>query len=447
MFSIITCEYQEERRDFLNLIKIQNQKENFMTFKLEIDANKEKVVNINQNKFYKMISNQLIYKYFSAIQSYKKRQLESLENHRELEVGHTSKLIHLGNVSLEEDLINMKIDDNELFCLTKRIRENRLEAGSQITKYIKRQLLKKIYFNNLHVLINLDAIYSQELSCINQYLKENNFKYEIIQPNLDANELNEDGNELRLYDIQLYCHETRFIIDLNSLNKTDKLMLYLLLLKRDNHLIKFNLASFYQVLLIDEIDILCNNNERVIDEALTLIRNNLVNHMNIQVISTVSYPKLIKGNNGFIMELSKKLNADQLILSEYNNSLSSSINAELFYINERRRDIDFGSRKQLERENKCLVDEVDKFKKKIQELKANIEEKEKEISALSSENEKLLEMKTRTLTPSMVHSNSVEVIRVIENSSSLSTEIKDYLEQIQNKGININIKLLNAKKN
>ena len=327
MFNLITGMNKETRNNFLKLIQNQNQKENIIILQLECDT---KVQYLKTEECPLMKSKQ-VNSYIDAIQKFWNQELPKMESNKiiEKEIGHTSKFKQIEKAKLEIECNNknnksfiIDLDEKEIFCLIKRIKQHTIINHEA---YIKRQLLKKFYFHNLHVLINLDIIYEKEIDQINEFLNENQFKYSILK--LNNGIFNEDVKvAVKLYEIQLYNHETKHHIKLNDLNKVDYLKLSLLLIKRDRDIIKFNAENYSQILLIDEIDVLCEYDEVNIDEAITLIRNSLVNYMNIQVVATINCPEYLKVNKELILEIYQEKDAvDKVALRKYDNYLNLAI--------------------------------------------------------------------------------------------------------------------------
>ncbi len=430
MFNVISGLTKETRKNFLKLIQNQKQKENFIILQLECDTN----VRFEVEKF-SLMNNKQINNYITAIQKFWNEQLPERENYEliELEIGHTSKFKHIEKAKFEIECNNknnqsfiIDLDEKEIYCLIKRLKLNR---NVNQTTYIKRQLLKKFYFNNLHALINLDIIYEVEIDEINKFLKENNFNYSIIRPNTSF-----DGvDEYRLYDIQLYNHETKCLSRLDNLNKADYLKLNLLLIKRDRDIIKFNAENYSQILLIDEIDDFCEYDAVNIDEAVTMIRNSLVNYMNIQVIATISCPELLKINNELVLEIyHEKDYVDKVALRKYENYLDSNIRNESDCLNEKKKRFD----NNLKKEIKNLNEEKLILKKENEALKINNARKEEEISILRSENESLKDIIKKTINSSKTENTQIQrvlVPRLNENSSDISIKIDEFLNKFQNK--------------
>jgi hypothetical protein len=323
MFNLVTGKNRETKKEFLKLIQNQNQKENIIILKLECDT---KLNSLNTGEV-SVSNSKHIHNYIDAINTFYDKELPETESYKiiEQEIGHTSKFnqIQEGNKDYECTNKNNKsfvsdLNEKEIYCLINRIKMNNI-VNREI--YIKRQLLKKVFFNNLHVLINLDIIYDTEIVQINEFLKENRFKYSIIKPIISLNE--DQNDEIKLYDIQLYDHETKFHLKLDDLNTADYIKLNLLMIKRDRDIIMFN-AEFYfysHILLIHELDDLCEYDRVKIDEVITVLRNTLVNYMNIQVIATLNCPELLQINNTnkeFVLEIYQENDAvDKVSLRKY----------------------------------------------------------------------------------------------------------------------------------
>ena len=427
MFNVITGLNQETRKNFLKLIQNQNQKENFIILQLECDT---KV----RFKF-SLVNSKQINNYINAIHKFWNQVLPETESFEmiELEIGHTSKFKQIEEPKLEIECNNkinesfiVDLDEKEIYCLIKRIK---LQRNVNYETFIKRQLLKKFYFNNLHALINLDIIYEVEIDQINKFLREHNFKYSIIRPNINVNR--EEVQEL--YDIQLYNHETTLHTKLDDLNRAEYLKLNLLLIKRDRDIIKFNAENYSQILLIDEIDSLCEYDRVNIDESVTMIRNYLVNYMNIQVIATINCPELLKINNELVLEIyQEKDGVDKVALRKYENFLNSSIRNETDCLNEKKKRHDNNFKNEI----KNLNEEKLVLKKKNESLKTILARKEEEISIIRSENERLKDTIKKTLNSSKIENTqiqSVQAPRLSENSSNISKKIDEFLSKFQNK--------------
>ena len=451
---------KETRKNFLNLIQTQKQSNNFIISSLKCDIGIKRLnLRENDNIFIcDLLEQKYVYNYFKAIKKFFNNKLPNeIERLKIIEqnIGHTSKFKYFETLkskleSKSKDNKNFiwDLDEKELYCLIKRIKNNQLindikycDYDKNIERYLKRQLLKKAYFNDLHVLINLDAIYEKELDCINTFLKENKFHYSILRPSFESNEV--EDKEINLHEIFLCNNNTKLHLKLNELNKVDYLKLYLLIMKRDRDIIKINAKNFYQILLIDEIDDICEYDEKSIDEALTGILSYLVNYMNIQVVATVNCPKLVetKHGTGYIMEIYQPDQAVQKVsLRKYEKYATASLRDEREFLDEKRKSIDQG----LKNEIKTLNREIFKLKQENESLKESFNKTEEENKIIFRDNETILrenenlkkeieKLSVKNISVSKTENAVVEVSHQNKNTSQLYTEIQDFLKKNKNK--------------
>lgn len=454
MFNLISGMNKQTRRNFLKLIQNQNQKEIFIIRRLELEKKNdflELKFSLPDNE---IIKTGTINNYIHAINKFWNEEITLLEGDRfiELELGHTSKFKHVDDkVKFEIEFSPKRnnscicnIDERELYFLINRLKLNNFRNDGQKYEYIKRQLLKKIFFNDLHVLINLDIIYSIEIGCLNAFLKENEFKYSIIIPDLNENDVKQ--NQIKLYDIELYNYEMKVQIKLNDLKHTDYLKLYLLITKRDRDIIKFNSEFYSQILLINEIDDLCEYDKAAIDQTVTFIRNNLVNYMNIQVIASINCPDLFQFNNksNFILEIyPQKDSVDKVALRNYENFVNSSIRDEINYLNEKKNKNDNSLVNALKKENKESNEEILNLKRENEHFKETVKKKDDEIEAFLSEKEilnKKIEDFDRNQRLVIENNPPIQTVQTFSDKSSpsnVSMEIAEFLNKFQNRSKNI----------
>ena len=435
----------QTKKNFLRLIQIRNQKENLIILPLKDEKSiRNAKIELNNNKLIKeLVEKKKIKSYLTAIAKYWNTNLPETNREQltniEQDIGHTSNLknVEISNTFKifgfkKNETFTWDLDEKELDCLIKRMKTNRLLDSIQQAAYLKRQLLKKAFFNDLHVLINLDVIYETELNNINKFLEENDFQFTILKPNSELNKENED--EVKLFEIELYNHKTKCHLKLNDLRKSDYLKLYLLLIKRDRDLIKFNAEKCYQVLLINEIDSLCEYDKQVIEYTITLVRNYLVNYMNIQVVSTINCPELLLQTNNvseLIMEIYQKNSAiDEVSLRKYETAMNTNILDERKLLIEKKERID----ESLKSTIKLLKEENLNFKNENESLKADVNKKDQDISIVSEERDRLLrdKLSSKIETVNDTGNQVVHVSRMIESSSKLSFEINDFIKKHEN---------------
>ena len=351
----------------------------------------------------------------------------------EQKIGHTAEFKHIFERDMHNFEFSKSLKETEIKFLIEKVSRNNIRNMNQLKEFLKRQILKKIYFNDLYILINLDIKYDQEIDNINKYLIENNFKYSIMKSrntsiNMDINEP-DIRDEIKLYEIELVNLESKYRINLKNLNKTDWLRLFLLLLKRDRDLVKVNMDNFYQILLIDELDYACDNDIRIFDEAITYIRNNLINFMNIQVIATISNNEIIGFNNDCFLELDETDKAmNQLSLKKFETSLNQSIKKQNELFNERKKVIyesTINSQIQnFKNENLFLKQQIDTLKNSNSHL-------QNQIIVLSEENKelkKVLEFEKQTIKETVIICEAGEM--KLEDSTNYSNEVASYLSNL-----------------
>jgi len=441
MLSLITGDQSERKKEFLKLIQNQNQKENFIILKylnhMEGFEKDKLIIDSKTNLIFQIISEENLRAYAKAVTVSKNVETDAFGNKNiEQELGHTKEFKHIFERIMHNFEFSKSLKENEIKCLKEKISRNNIQTIDKLRTFLRRQILKKIYFNDLNVLINLDIKYDKEIESINEYLIDNNFKYSINKPKI--NEINENDleSEIKLYEIELINLESKYKLNLKYLNKTDHLRLFLLLLKRDQDLVKVNMENFYQILLIDELDYLCDNKKLVFDEAITYIRNNLINYMNIQVIATISNCEILEFNNECVLELFETdKNMNQLSLRKYENIINQSIKKQIDVLNERKKVI---FETTFHHQIRDLKDENLFLKEQIEKLKNLNKQQNNEILVLSEENKvlkNLIEFEKQTIHPTVIRHENIET-KFEKDSAKLSYNALKDLSKLKNNDIN-----------
>ena len=436
MLSIITGDQSERKTEFLKLIQNQNQRENFIILKYENrmgQFEKDKIIiDSKTNSIFQIISEENLKAYAKALSISINSETNSfVKNNIGQELGHTAEFKHILERDMHSFEFSKSMKEKEIKCLIEKISRNNFRTINELKPFLKRQILKKIYFNDLNVLINLDIKYDQEIESINKYLIDNNFKYSIIKPKNDKINENDLENEIKLHKIELMNLESKYRLKLEKLNKTDFLRLFLLLLTRDQDLVKINMENFYQILLIDELDYLCDNKKFIFDEVITYI-NNLVNYMNIQVVATVSNSEILEFNDECVLELyeTDKI-MHKLSLRKFENILNQGLKKQIDLLNERKKVIYESMYHQVHN----LTDENSFLKKEIDKLKDENNQQKNKILFLSEDNyqlKNLIENEEKQPVKQSVIRHEVIETKIEEDSSKFSTDVLEYLSLLNN---------------
>ena len=443
MLTIITGDAisTEDKTNFLNLIQSQHQKENFIILKYanssELDRQNKIFISPEVNPVFKIISEENLKEYrkfVSAAVDFEETKI-NIKNNVDLEVGHTAQFKHVFDKNKQELSLEFtrSIKEIEIKHLKEKIRRNNISSAN-LNEFLKRQILKKVYFNDLRVLINLDIKYDEELKSINEYLIKNNFKYSIIKPLMQ--ESSETSNEIKLYEIYLMNLDSNYKVKLNSLNQLDSLRLYLLLIERDRDVIKVNMENFYQILLIDKIDYLCENRRIIVDKVMTSIKNNLINYMNIQVVTTISNNEVLEFNNDCVLELHEIENSrNRVSLRKYETILVQSIKQQEAYLKEKKRAITDSVNSNNKDDMLHLKCENSILKREKEDDRKSIKFMEDQIFTLTEENKKLRHEIVQIAREKKITSITIQQAEPKNAINSSPTAVKNFLLELNSKQI------------
>lgn len=423
------------RRYFCEMLIEQNISKKLIIeyLKLNKDYKNDKLIHLNPNynQLFDIASRHAISIYKKEIAEFwNQSQMQFPENIESIEndIGHTSKFNYLKdqfqfqiNYSNDKNVIfNSIIDERELICLINKIKSGKI-SNENLNQFIKRQLLKKVFYYDLYMLLNLDIIYESELESINKILSEDNFGYRLLKQ--ESNEHEEDAS-LLLNDINLLNCETKCITKIQNISKVDKLRIHLLLLKRDCDLIKLNLNdSYHQALIIEDFEYLCDNNIKIINELLTRLIY-LINKMNMQVILTMSsFDGLITNKSSIenicMLEIWKDENANQHILKEFKGE-NREIENELNYIEQKRTKYDFNEKKLLKEEKDKLENKVNQLEEKNNNISSQIEGLKKELRATKNELDSV--QKLQKLVVNTPELKTQKIIQPVNQTSNIQAD-------------------------
>ena len=366
MLSVIRS--QSGTQEFFRFIGNQFTNKNYVLKFLELE-------NIQNNEENLIISDELVNRYLNVLSRYLNRyggrinlkRQHAKKQGNELQKGHLAKYEYLFQKqkyyilpdNSENENLSCEINELELEYLIEKVKRN---FNANYKTVVKNQLLKKIHFNNLFQLISLDIEFEQEIKDLNAYLKDNNFLYEIYLPR----------------EIIMMHRETSKLVKLSDLELSERFTLHLLLLKRDENIIKMNFQdNFFQVLLIDQIDYLCNFNAKLINNLLNIIINSLINSMNMQVITTSTHIDLLNLKMLQVsFELKHDLRRNQTFLQRYQNDSYLEEKISHFHLIE-------AARLQKEINDLKEVNEILNYENRNsnEELKTKIAELEKSLQA------------------------------------------------------------------
>jgi ABC-type branched-subunit amino acid transport system ATPase component len=155
---------------------------------------------------------------------------------------------------------------------------------TRVKDYYRNRKIKQLSFGDLNSLLECDVQYEQEIEEINNFIESN--EYSLIFPYKIKCDYLETIKKSELNQKIYFQHtKTNQKVKLENLSPGERLILTLLLTIREPDIMKINNEfNTRQILLLDEPD--CHCHPDLVMKIIDILKNELVNKMEIQVIMT-----------------------------------------------------------------------------------------------------------------------------------------------------------------
>ena len=344
-----------------------------------------------------------------------------------------------------EHLLKHDLHPKELKALVKKYQRiiSNTENNPDLNLFIQKQIIKKLIFTNLFLLLKQECFYNCELDSLNSFLNEKQFPY-VIEVKTKPNNIIDENT------IYLIHRKKGFYKTLSEINNSEKIMLHFHLIVRDRDLIKIHdRIDLNQIVLFDQIDEKLDFNHS--NELIEMIKFNFVKYLNIQCIMTTNNHSVIdKSNDDCLFRMIFNENKKEIVLENFKNDckemvLSNKTRMKIPFVDKA---LDFHiekksrnelsmelilARREIEMLNESLrksqIDEKIAHQIMVQYLEENKKIKE-ELRTLKENN---LQIQNSNLKENSKDQTTFKEEIILENNKNIENILEKSLDQINDK--------------